>query len=65
METSDSNVVNKVIAASSPTTKNEAQAFLDAVGFWKMHIPDNSQFVNPLCHVTQIKNDLKNKLLNK
>jgi len=33
-------VLKKIAAMSPPTTKNKAQAFLDVVGFWRMHIPN-------------------------
>jgi len=52
-------VINKTAAMSPPTSKKEAQAFLGVVGFWKMHIPNYSQIVNPLYHVTQKKNDFE------
>ncbi|XP_057271668.1 uncharacterized protein LOC130602622 [Pezoporus wallicus] len=44
---------------SSPTNKKETQAFLGAVGFWRMHIPNYSSIVSPLYHVTRKKNDFK------
>ncbi|KAJ7415211.1 hypothetical protein BTVI_38925 [Pitangus sulphuratus] len=37
--------------------RSEPQAFLGAIGFWRMHIPDYSQIVNPLYLVTYKKND--------
>ncbi|KAJ7413217.1 hypothetical protein BTVI_43875 [Pitangus sulphuratus] len=52
-------VVNKTAAMSPPTSKKETQAFLGGVGFWRIHIPDYSQIVRPLYHVTQKKNDSK------
>ncbi|RMB92672.1 hypothetical protein DUI87_30981 [Hirundo rustica rustica] len=42
---------------SPPTTKKETQAFLGAIGFWRMHIPEYSQIVSPLYLVTRKKND--------
>ncbi|RMC09918.1 hypothetical protein DUI87_12705 [Hirundo rustica rustica] len=42
---------------SSPTNKKETQAFLGAIGFWRMHIPEHSQIVSPLYLVTRKKND--------
>lgn len=51
-------VVNKTATMSPPVSKEEAQAFPGAVGFWRMYIPDYSQIVRPLYHVTW-KNNLK------
>ncbi|RMB89095.1 hypothetical protein DUI87_34553 [Hirundo rustica rustica] len=42
---------------SPPTNKKETQAFLSAISFWKMHIPEYSQIVSPLYLVTRKKND--------
>ncbi|RMC19115.1 hypothetical protein DUI87_03719 [Hirundo rustica rustica] len=42
---------------SPPTNKKETQAFLGAIGFWRMHIPEYSQIVSPLYLVTHKKND--------
>ncbi|KFO87976.1 hypothetical protein N320_09780, partial [Buceros rhinoceros silvestris] len=50
-------VVNKITAMSPPTNKKETQAFLGAVGFWRMHISGYSQIVKPLYDITQKKND--------
>ncbi|RMB92675.1 hypothetical protein DUI87_30984 [Hirundo rustica rustica] len=50
-------VINKITAMSPPTTKKETQAFLGAIGFWRMHIPEYSQIVSPLYLVTRKKND--------
>ncbi|RMC18025.1 hypothetical protein DUI87_04903 [Hirundo rustica rustica] len=50
-------VINKITAMSPPTNKKEAQAFLDAIGFWRMHIPEYSQIVSPLYLVTRKKNN--------
>ncbi|RMC20714.1 hypothetical protein DUI87_01566 [Hirundo rustica rustica] len=50
-------VINKITAMSPPTSKKETQAFLSAIGFWKMHIPEYSQIVSPLYLVTHKKND--------
>ncbi|TRZ06695.1 hypothetical protein HGM15179_020413 [Zosterops borbonicus] len=49
------NVINKITAMSPPTSKRETQAFLGAIGFWRMHIPEYSQIVSPLCLVTHKK----------
>ncbi|KAJ7413044.1 hypothetical protein BTVI_44316 [Pitangus sulphuratus] len=46
-------VVNKIATMSPPTCKKETQAFLGTVGFWRMHIPEYSQIVSPVYHVTQ------------
>ncbi|RMC21517.1 hypothetical protein DUI87_02383 [Hirundo rustica rustica] len=37
-------VINKITAMSPPTNK-ETQAFLGAIGFWRMHIPKYSQII--------------------
>ncbi|RMC09664.1 hypothetical protein DUI87_13450 [Hirundo rustica rustica] len=50
-------VINKITAMSPPTSKKETQAFLSAIGFWRMHIPEYSQIVSPLYLVTRKKND--------
>ncbi|RMB96962.1 hypothetical protein DUI87_26541 [Hirundo rustica rustica] len=50
-------VINKIIAMSPPTSKKETQASLGAIGFWRMHIPEYSQIVSPLYLVTRKKND--------
>ncbi|RMB99734.1 hypothetical protein DUI87_23736 [Hirundo rustica rustica] len=50
-------VINKITAMSPPTSKKETQAFLGAIRFWRMHIPENSQIVSPLYLVTRKKND--------
>ncbi|RMC22004.1 hypothetical protein DUI87_02875 [Hirundo rustica rustica] len=50
-------VINKITAMSSPTNKKETQAFLGAIGFWRMHIAEYSQIVSPLYLVTRKKND--------
>ncbi|KAF4795453.1 hypothetical protein TURU_093081 [Turdus rufiventris] len=42
---------------SPPTSKKETQAFLSAIGFWRMHIPEYSQIVSPVYLVTRKKND--------
>lgn len=52
-------VVNNTATRSLPTSKKEAQAFLGAVGFWRMRISDYPQIVSPLCQVTREKNNLK------
>ena len=44
---------------SPPTSKKEVQAFLVVEGFWRMHIPNYSQIVSPLCHITWKKNDFE------
>ncbi|RMC03908.1 hypothetical protein DUI87_19245 [Hirundo rustica rustica] len=38
-------VINKITAMSPPTSKEETQAFLGAIGFWRMHIPEYSQII--------------------
>ncbi|RMC15992.1 hypothetical protein DUI87_08199 [Hirundo rustica rustica] len=50
-------VINKITAMSPPTSKKKTQAFLGAIGFWRMHIPEYSQIVSPLYLVTRKKND--------
>ncbi|RMC11079.1 hypothetical protein DUI87_12271 [Hirundo rustica rustica] len=50
-------VISKITAMSPPTNKKETQAFLGAIGFWRMHIPEYSQIVSPLYLVTRKKND--------
>ncbi|RMC16646.1 hypothetical protein DUI87_06585 [Hirundo rustica rustica] len=50
-------VINKITAMFPPTSKKETQAFLGAIGFWRMHIPEYSQIVSPLYLVTHKKND--------
>ncbi|RMC20855.1 hypothetical protein DUI87_01708 [Hirundo rustica rustica] len=50
-------VINKITAMSPPTSKKETQAFLGAIRFWRMHIPEYSQIVSPLYLVTRKKND--------
>ncbi|XP_050842343.1 uncharacterized protein LOC103824792 isoform X1 [Serinus canaria] len=42
---------------SPPTSKKETQAFLGAIGFWRMHIPEYSQIKSPLYLVTCKKNE--------
>ncbi|RMB98855.1 hypothetical protein DUI87_24399 [Hirundo rustica rustica] len=49
-------VINKITAMSPPTNK-KTQAFLGAIGFWRMHIPEYSQIVSPLYLVTRKKNN--------
>ncbi|RMC21894.1 hypothetical protein DUI87_02765 [Hirundo rustica rustica] len=50
-------VINKITAMCPPTNKKETQAFLGAIGFRRMHIPEYSQIVSPLYLVTSKKND--------
>jgi len=52
-------VISKIAAMSPSTSKKETQAFLGVVSFWRMHIPNYSQNVRPLYHVTQKKNDFE------
>ncbi|KFQ65452.1 hypothetical protein N334_13966, partial [Pelecanus crispus] len=52
-------VVNRITAMSPPTSKKETQAFLGVVGFWRMHIPNDSLIIRPLYKVTQKKNDFE------
>ncbi|KFO61164.1 hypothetical protein N302_12360, partial [Corvus brachyrhynchos] len=51
-------VINKISAMSPPTNKKETQAFLGAIGFWRMHIPEYSQIVSPLYLVTCKKTNI-------
>ncbi|NWW23522.1 POL3 protein, partial [Falcunculus frontatus] len=48
-------VITKITAMSPPANKKETQAFLGAIGFWRMHIPEYSQIVSPLYLVTRKK----------
>ncbi|KAF4805680.1 hypothetical protein TURU_000153 [Turdus rufiventris] len=50
-------VINKITVMSPPTNKKETHAFLGAIGFWRMHIPQYSQIVSPLNLGTRKKND--------
>ncbi|RMC11151.1 hypothetical protein DUI87_12064 [Hirundo rustica rustica] len=50
-------VINKITAMSPPTSKKETQAFLGAISFWRMHIPEYRQIVSPLYLVSRKKND--------
>ncbi|RMB88620.1 hypothetical protein DUI87_35008 [Hirundo rustica rustica] len=50
-------VINKITAMSPQTNKKETQAFLGAIGFWRMRIPKYSQIVSPLYLVTRKIND--------
>ncbi|RMC22097.1 hypothetical protein DUI87_02969 [Hirundo rustica rustica] len=50
-------VINKLTTMSPPTNKKETQAFLGAIGFWRMHIPEYSQIVSPLYLVASKKKD--------
>ncbi|RMC17933.1 hypothetical protein DUI87_05602 [Hirundo rustica rustica] len=50
-------VINEITAMSPPTSKKETQAFLGAIGFWRMHIPEYSQMVSPLYLVTCKRNN--------
>ncbi|KAF4797053.1 hypothetical protein TURU_077953 [Turdus rufiventris] len=50
-------VINKITTMSPPTNKKETHAFLGAIGFWRMHIPEYSLIVSPLYLVTRKKND--------
>ncbi|RMC03396.1 hypothetical protein DUI87_20593 [Hirundo rustica rustica] len=45
-------VINKITVMSPLTSKKKTQAFLGAIGFWRMHIPEYSQIVSPLYLVT-------------
>ena len=49
-------VVDKITAMSPPTNKKETQSFLGVVGFWRMHVPNDSHTVSPLYQVTRKKN---------
>ena len=44
-------VINMIASMSPPTNKKETQAFVSIVGFWRMHNPNYSQIVSPLCEV--------------
>ncbi|XP_072776969.1 serine/threonine-protein kinase pim-1-like [Taeniopygia guttata] len=48
---------NKITAMSPPTSKKDTQAFLCAIGFWRMPIPEYNQTVSLLYLVTHKKND--------
>ncbi|KAF4804754.1 hypothetical protein TURU_004973 [Turdus rufiventris] len=50
-------VINKITEMPPPTSKKETQAFLGAIGFWRMHMPEYSQILSPLYLVTRKKND--------
>ncbi|KFO62884.1 hypothetical protein N302_11550, partial [Corvus brachyrhynchos] len=50
-------VINKTTAMSPPANKKETQAFLGAIGFLQMHIPEYSQIVSPLYLITHKKNN--------
>ncbi|KFO61009.1 hypothetical protein N302_04545, partial [Corvus brachyrhynchos] len=50
-------VINKITAMSPSTNKKETQAFLGAIGFWRMHIPKYIRIVSPPYLVTRKKND--------
>ncbi|RMC05628.1 hypothetical protein DUI87_17713 [Hirundo rustica rustica] len=50
------NVINKITAMSPLTNNKEIQAFLSAIGFCTMHIPEYSQMVSFLYLVTHNKN---------
>ncbi|KAK4806163.1 hypothetical protein QYF61_001086 [Mycteria americana] len=52
-------VINKITAMSPPTSKQETQAFLGVVGFWRMHIPNYNLIVSPLYQVTRKKNNFE------
>lgn len=51
-------MVYKIAAMSPPTSMKETQVFLGTVSFWRTHIPEYRQIVNPLYLVTW-KNDFK------
>jgi len=50
-------VIDRITSMSPPTTKNETQSILSAVGFWSMHVPNHNLIVSPLYQVTRKKND--------
>ncbi|KFW83905.1 hypothetical protein N305_05133, partial [Manacus vitellinus] len=52
-------VINKIVAMAPPTNKKETQAFLGAIGFWRLHIPEYSQIVSPLYFVTLKNNNFQ------
>jgi len=43
----------------STNQQKGSTAFLDVVGFWRMHIPNYGQIVSPLYDVIRKKNDLE------
>ncbi|RMC20598.1 hypothetical protein DUI87_01450 [Hirundo rustica rustica] len=49
-------VINEITAMCPLTNKRETQAFLGAIGFWRMHIPEYIQIVSPLYLVTRKNN---------
>ncbi|KAJ7408136.1 hypothetical protein BTVI_60726 [Pitangus sulphuratus] len=56
----DSNRHHQYNCSNGSTDKQkETQAFLGAIGFWRMPIPQCSQIVSPLCLVTRKKNNFQ------
>ncbi|GAB0208294.1 hypothetical protein GRJ2_003295100 [Grus japonensis] len=51
--------ISKIAAMSPLTNKKEPQTYLGVVGFWRMHVPNNSVIVSPLYQVTWKKSDFK------
>ncbi|KAF4795124.1 hypothetical protein TURU_095800 [Turdus rufiventris] len=49
-------VINKITTMSPLTSKKETQAFLGAIRFWRMHIPQYNQIIIPLYLVSHKKN---------
>ncbi|KAJ7427086.1 hypothetical protein WISP_09734 [Willisornis vidua] len=50
-------IVNKIIVMAPLTSKKEMQAFLGAIGFRRMYIPEYNQIMSPLYLVTHKRND--------
>lgn len=50
-------VINEMTALFAPTSKNEMQAFLVVMSFWRMHIPDYCLIVNFPYLLTRNKNN--------
>ncbi|KAJ7427114.1 hypothetical protein WISP_09528 [Willisornis vidua] len=52
-------VINKIVAMAQPTNKKGPQAFLGAIGFWRMHIPGYRQIaLGPVRTGPDLKNVL-------
>ncbi|KAJ7422961.1 hypothetical protein WISP_35631 [Willisornis vidua] len=52
-------ISNKIVAMAPLTNKKEMHAFLGAISFWRMHILEYSQIMNPLYLMTHKKNDFQ------
>ncbi|TRZ08622.1 hypothetical protein HGM15179_018483 [Zosterops borbonicus] len=61
-------VINKITIMSPPTNKKETHAFLGAISFWRMHIPEYSQIIKQeIAHAVALdpvrtRPDMKNVL---